>query len=616
MLAISIRCTNPDCRKTLRAKDDFAGKRVKCPACGHSIAVSAQQIASPSAGIASKPRTASTRQPGADHSTIAQTRRARWPWFAGAAVLILVLGVGLALSLNILGRQQSAQNSATVEKAAGLQQNPKPEPKPESKPEPMPEPQPEAEPKLPPVSKFKDFEWQTTERLVLDAPEAKQAKNGRVWISSDGKRTAYIRQQDKKECLVVDGTPGKLYDEVRVGYRQTIFFAGDKHYGYVAIDGKQHCVVVDGNEDQKYELVTTGNHYFLHPIDKSWTYLAYKKGFDRWLVIDGKEVYKVPIIAQTGELLYSGSHLLTWDFESSKDVKDARYFAFYDGKRGKGYGYLQVKSLTLHPAGAYGYLASDKIGEGYYCVINGKESTKYQHIIEGSITFSPDGRHHAFAAIKKIDDFVVVVDGQEHSVPGHPFKLNPSPDGKHWGCVALKDSQYSVVLDGKVVASGIKSVDFILISPVSGHLAYKAWNDQFSMAFVVFDGTKHASYNAVSNLVFSPDGRRLAYMAKRAQDNKYTRPFVVVEAKEGKEYDRIRGGTINFGLDGRSLSYIVNVGKDGDEGFLVIDGHERTKYHKIGPTPTEILYYDLDSLAYVAVRDGAYYWVEERRVKK
>ncbi len=218
---------------------------------------------------------------------------------------------------------------------------------------------------------------------------------------------------------------------------------------------------------------------------------------------------KIGLISKTDEILYYGSHSLTYDFESSEDVKNARYFAFYDGKRGKAYGYLEVKSLTLHPTGAYGYTASDKIGEGNYCVINGKESLKYQLVVEGSIVFSRDGKHHAFAAMKKIDDFVVVVDGREHAVPGYPFKLNLSPDGKHWGCAALKDSTYSVLHDGKVIAFGIKSVDSILISPVSGHLTYKAWNDQFSMAFVVFEGTKHASYNAVSNLVFSPDGRRL-----------------------------------------------------------------------------------------------------------
>src|SRR5207249_3372749 len=122
-----------------------------------------------------------------------------------------------------------------------------------------------------PVSKFKDFQWQTTERLVLDAAEAKQAKDGQVWVSSDGKRTAYVRKQGDKECLVVDGKPGQFYDRVRAGYhyfKSTVFFGGDKHYAYEATEGKQHFVVVDGREDQRYELIDFGNYYFLHPAEK------------------------------------------------------------------------------------------------------------------------------------------------------------------------------------------------------------------------------------------------------------------------------------------------------------------------------------------------------------
>src|SRR5690242_17002781 len=41
VMAIRFRCENPNCRKPLRVKDEVAGKRIKCPSCGHSQVVSA-----------------------------------------------------------------------------------------------------------------------------------------------------------------------------------------------------------------------------------------------------------------------------------------------------------------------------------------------------------------------------------------------------------------------------------------------------------------------------------------------------------------------------------------------------------------------------------------------
>jgi len=96
----------------------------------------------------------------------------------------------------------------------------------------------------------------------------------------------------------------------------------------------------------------------------------------------------------------------------------------------------------------------------------------------------------------------------------------------------------------------------------------------------------------------------------------------VADGKEGTEHDSVAPGTIQFSPDGRSLSYLVHVGKadkDGkasEEGFLVIDGKARTKYARIAPWPNTTVYHGKDTISYVAVRDGAYYWVEEKRTKE
>lgn len=51
-MSISVQC--PACRKKLKARDDLAGKRVKCPACGQPVLVSALQPAA----VVEPPRTA------------------------------------------------------------------------------------------------------------------------------------------------------------------------------------------------------------------------------------------------------------------------------------------------------------------------------------------------------------------------------------------------------------------------------------------------------------------------------------------------------------------------------------------------------------------------------
>src|SRR2546423_478201 len=42
-MPISLHCATPGCRKPLRVKDELAGKRFKCPACGQTMFTPARQ---------------------------------------------------------------------------------------------------------------------------------------------------------------------------------------------------------------------------------------------------------------------------------------------------------------------------------------------------------------------------------------------------------------------------------------------------------------------------------------------------------------------------------------------------------------------------------------------
>lgn len=67
-MAISLRCANTTCQKPLRVKDEAAGKRVKCPACGQMIVVpaldthSSPESAAPKLPVATGKPTPTPRQ--------------------------------------------------------------------------------------------------------------------------------------------------------------------------------------------------------------------------------------------------------------------------------------------------------------------------------------------------------------------------------------------------------------------------------------------------------------------------------------------------------------------------------------------------------------------------
>ncbi len=95
--------------------------------------------------------------------------------------------------------------------------------------------------------------------------------------------------------------------------------------------------------------------------------------------------------------------------------------------------------------------------------------------------------------------------------------------------------------------------------------------------FVMVDGVAGKTYTSIlraplteagvqQQIKFSPNGRRVAYVARRGE-----KFLVVVDGKEGPEYDRLRVGAPNFSPDSRRLAYFA---ERGGKTIAVIDGVE------------------------------------------
>jgi hypothetical protein len=143
-------------------------------------------------------------------------------------------------------------------------------------------------------------------------------------------------------------------------------------------------------------------------------------------------------------------------------------------------------------------------------------------------------------------------------------------------------------------------------SPNGLHVAYSVRTAEGE--FVVVDGAAGRTYTEIpryplteagveSQIIFSPDGGRVAYVARRG-----ARFLVVADSREGPEFDNIRVGAPRFSPDGRRLAY---VGQRGGKKF-VVDGAEGRPYDDVD----DLLFTRGGRhLAYTARRDGKHFVV-------
>jgi Tol biopolymer transport system component len=113
-------------------------------------------------------------------------------------------------------------------------------------------------------------------------------------------------------------------------------------------------------------------------------------------------------------------------------------------------------------------------------------------------------------------------------------------------------------------------VESLTVSPDGKHFAYVARRG--GKWFVVVDGKEGKEYDEIGEgtPIFSPDSKHFAYVARRGG-----RWFVVVDGKEGKEYDGIGKGTLVFSPDSKHLAYEA---MRGGKSFVVVDGKEGKEY--------------------------------------
>lgn len=178
--------------------------------------------------------------------------------------------------------------------------------------------------------------------------------------------------------------------------------------------------------------------------------------------------------------------------------------------------------------------------------------------VADSIIASTDDLHFAYVVRRGFSMYVIRDRKQDFN---YDFiktdSLAFSPDGRHLAyIISQSTNNWNVVLDGSVLTSMNVLVEIkdksLVFSPDGSRLAYVARN--LSKWFVVVDGKEGPQFDDINekSLAFSPDGEHLAYIAKNY--NKYT---VVIDDEKGTEYDYMPDWTHLVWRSSTRLHYLL-----------------------------------------------------------
>lgn len=289
-------------------------------------------------------------------------------------------------------------------------------------------------------------------------------------------------------------------------------------------------------------------------------------GAGQRVVVDGKEQQTYDQVAGI-EFTHDGSRL------AYAAKRDDRWFIVADMKESPGYARVGLPHFNADGSKlAYVVMLE---GNQRAVVVNGQPGRPYDVISAGLIEFSPDGSRMAYGAVRD-EKCYLVVDGEETGPfddlgtrTGYRF----SNDGSRLGFVALVGETLYVIVDGRR-GTPLYDVGDLVFSPDGQRVAYAAQVEKNGPWFVFLDNEKQGPYETIGDgsLRFSPDGTRLAYAAKANG-----RWGAVVDGRPGEPHDGI--AQMLFSPNGKRLAYVA---QDGDTEAVVVDNQVERTFDAIG----------------------------------
>jgi Tol biopolymer transport system component len=290
----------------------------------------------------------------------------------------------------------------------------------------------------------------------------------------------------------------------------------------------------------------------------------------------------------------------------SPDSKQAAYVALrngqsmvvVNGREGKPFDRIAYKGgggcpLAFSPDSLrLAYVVQD--GAFQKVLADGHEGGQtYERIEDATLLFSPDSKHLAYIGRRNTLK-VVNLDARELTTSDDAQALTFSPDGSHLAYVVQRGAGAHVVLDGAEGPAWDKinlARDFpegdglppLVFSADGRHFAYEAEKD--GATFIVLDG-KILARGQVHSLIFSPNGRRVAYVEEDAKDPNHVLTRVIVDGVAGES---VEGGVslLAFTPDSQRIVCLRAFSDDSDDDtdrtILTINDKVNRKDQAIAP---------------------------------
>lgn len=366
--------------------------------------------------------------------------------------------------------------------------------------------------------------------------------------SPDGQMFTYLQREAARERLVVNGKPEPWFDALLGG----AVFTPDGRLMYAARTGKRYVVVTDGQASPEYDLLKTIAASPWRPrtvevMDRLWQEDESARGFDR--AYDANLTFTPP---GTGRVLYIARR-----DGQDRLVIDGQEVAAYD----------TIGRIACSPDGARLALAVKADGKWRVVLDWRLLPEAYDELAtargESAFAFSLDGKRFAFQA-SAAGKSLLIIDGAVHAKdePGLGALLDAFPR-RTFGSLYYKVNKDSVLIEGYPRVN-----------------EYVSMGEETALACLVRDGKQERlwmngilsnPYDDISTHYWCPFAGGIACVVKEGE-----KEFVLAKWVEGARYDKILA--LKASPDGKHLAYAA---RRGEAYTVVLDGNESNPQPKI-----------------------------------
>jgi len=318
--------------------------------------------------------------------------------------------------------------------------------------------------------------------------------------------------------------------------------------------------------------------WYGHTSDRTRRLEIRQRGTQQWLRAGGRESARYHAIP-TQALIRSPDGARVAFAAARRDARGReRWHVVVDLEEGRGWD--GVAGLRFDPRGRHVLYAAELDGR-WRMVVDGREGPAFDSIDLDSLAFSPDGARHGYAALD--GECVRIVIG--HAIGScrralRGLALGHSPADDVVVASDADDPRRSLLLIGGALRLALEQPVLGLFSdPARKHWAVKLGADGSGRRpRLVRDGGLLPESDAIGHVVWSADGRTLAYTARdRAGWS------VVVGAVRGRTYRAVDAPV--FSADGRRWGYIARTAA---RSHVIVDG--RVQWNVPTPTATALTF--------------------------